>query len=244
MYEQASAVPFIDINPKNSQLLKRLKKAAERLSKYSKKALKKGLSVLKRKEWINEVGKLSKSNQNQIDGSIPIQKKIKTLKRILRNPSDRARRYGLTYQERRTERKLRREVMELRNEIRIKGTLTEKRVGLQAIAYGTMEWFLVYFIRGQNEGINGILKKRGSVIGDGQHTSWIQGNNNVSGRVDSNLCGIKVVAYVYSLTTGQKSHYMRAIYNWHRERKVVILFFLVRFCRETPRYKNKKLRRF
>ena len=53
--EQADAVPFVDLNPRRSALLKKLKKSVADLSEPSKTALKKGLSKSERKECIVEL---------------------------------------------------------------------------------------------------------------------------------------------------------------------------------------------
>ena len=69
---------------------------------------------------------------------------------------------------------------------------------------GTIEWFLMYHIRGQNEGINGILKKRGKIIGDGQHTTWKVGLVPIRNTLKSEIIMIKSCSLVYKMITGQK----------------------------------------
>lgn len=79
---------------------------------------------------------------------------------------------------------------------------------------GTIEWYLVYHIRGQNEGINGIIKKRGDLIGDGQSTSWKISTKHLRNRVKSDLLMIKTSALVYKMITGQTIYSMRFVHNW------------------------------
>jgi hypothetical protein len=127
--------------------------------------------------------------------------------------------------------------MAARREIQDHGTPEEKRVGLQAIALGTIEWYLVYFIRGQNEGINGILKKRGALIGDGQHTSWVIGHATVAGRARGDLAGVCLVALVKVGVARSNAYPMRAIHNWSRRtgrQKSFYVVFLVSFYRLAP----------
>ncbi|OLS14513.1 MAG: hypothetical protein RBG13Loki_1855 [Promethearchaeota archaeon CR_4] len=124
--------------------------------------------------------------------------------------------------------------MAARREILNHGTFEEKRVGLQIIALGTIEWFIVYFLRGQNEGINGLLKKRGALIGDGQHTSWVVGQEVIKGRARGDLAGICVVSLVKVKVTRLNTHPMRAIHNWSQKSKSFWVIFLVSFCRKTP----------
>ena len=126
--------------------------------------------------------------------------------------------------------------MAARQEIQHHGTPEERRVGLQAIALGTIEWFVVYFLRGQNEGINGLLKKRGALIGEGQHTSWMVGHNNIEGRARGDLAGICVVSLVKVRMTKTKTHSMRAIHNWSRKSKSFWIIVLVSLRRITPNY--------
>ncbi len=121
--------------------------------------------------------------------------------------------------------------MAARREILDHGTPEEKRVGLQTIAHGTIEWFIVYFLRGQNEGLNGLLKKRGALIGDGQHTSWMVGQKIIEGRARGDLAGICVVSLIKVKATTTKGHPMRAIHHWSRKGKSFWIIFQVRFYR-------------
>ena len=106
-------------------------------------------------------------------------------------------------------------------------------LGLSLIAHGTIEWFHIYGIRGQNEGINGILKKRDNLIGDGQHTTWIIGNQKIENRIHSNIVYIKAISLVYYITTGKKRHCMRRIYNW-RINHFFIIFVMIDFVGKPP----------
>ncbi len=114
------------------------------------------------------------------------------------------------------------------------GTTYEKKVGLMALMYGKIEWFLIYSIRGQNEGINGILKKRGVLIGDGQHTSWLIDQGILSNRQAIDCVGIKFIACVKFIVTGQEDHFLRFIHNWRHTKRFFCFIILVIFSRETP----------
>ena len=81
------------------------------------------------------------------------------------------------------------------------------------------------------EGINGIIKKRGNIIGDGQHSSWIQGDRTVRNRLNTKIALMKAISLVYFLTTGQTSHALRVYYNWRMSNKSFMLFFIVIYCR-------------
>lgn len=148
-------------------------------------------------------------------------------------------RKGLTIGERQIVKKLRRELMAIRHDIRLHGTSSEKVLGLTPIPIGTIEWHIVYSIRGQNEGINGILKKRGDLIGDGQHTTWLLGNPILSNHLSMDLVGVKIISYAKFIMTGQKKHHLRAIHNWKRDKFFILVFILVIFCRKNS--KNNQL---
>lgn len=203
----------MDINPKNSRLLKKLKEKASALKKYTKKALK-NMPREEKVKWREQVSRISRTSTSVI----PLEKKKKRLKSILRRFGSRATRKGLTLGERQTAKRIRRELMAIRRKIRFHGTVYEKIVGLSAIAHGTIEWLLVYSIRGQNEGINGILKKRGDVIGDCQHTIWQLGNSNLSKHVSMAQVRIKFMVLVKFMITGQKIHHLRRVQNWRRRK--------------------------
>ena len=140
----------------------------------------------------------------------------------------------MTPKERSCEKRLRRKVMKARAIIRQNGTFSEKKLGLSFIAHGTIEWFLVYGIRGQNEGINGILKKRDNLIGDGQHTTWITGNSMIKNRIQSNLLYIKTISLVYYIITGKRRHCMRRIYNWRNDHSFCVIIVVIDFVGKTP----------
>ena len=229
--EQADAIPFIDINPRNSQLLLELKQKSTKLARISKKALKSGLTLLERKQWVGEARCLS----FQMGCSLPLVTKKRYLQKLLRKYAARARYNGLPPVERLREKQLRRQVMKLRAKIRKHGTPAEKKLGLSFIAHGTIEWFLVYGIRGQNEGINGIIKKRDNLIGDGQHTTWIIGNSIIKNRIHSNIVYIKSISLVYFIIMGLQRHCMRRIYNWRKEVHFFVIIFFDRFCRKNPK---------
>lgn len=228
--EAGGAVPFVDLNPRNSELLQAEKEAANALKDLSKKAVKEGLTAEERKEWLGE----AKAASEALGAPVPVEEKKSFLMRILRKFARRARRRGLTPEEQEQEKKARKAVMTARRDIRVHGTPEEKRVGVLAAAFGTAEWYLVYFLRGQNEGINGLLKKRGGLIGDGQHTSWVIGQGVIRGRVDGDLAGICLVALVKVRVSGKAAHPMRAAHNWSRRPKCFWFIFVVRFCRQTP----------
>lgn len=224
--ESMNAVPIVDINPKNSALLKELKEKGIELRKFTKKALKSASRDLKRK--LRE--KLRSISQKR-GKNIPIEEKKSILGGLMRLVGERILLKGLTTRELQTAEQLRNDLMAIRRKIRAGGTSYEKKVGLSALAYGTIEWLLVYSIRGQNEGINGLLKKRGDLIGDGQHTSWLIGREELSGRQTMDSIGIKHVAAVKFIVTGQKDHHLRAIHNWRHSKRFFCFCLLVIFCR-------------
>ena len=162
--EASGSIPIIDINPRASTLLKQLKNAANNLQKLSKKAIKNGLKKHEKKGWIDDV----KHYISQNGGSISFNDKKIELKRVLKNWANYARYHGLSKKEQEDEWMLRKMIANIRRKIRNTGTWAEKKIANTIVMHGTIEWFLIYHIRGQNEGINGILKKRGKLIGDGQ----------------------------------------------------------------------------
>ncbi|MBD3254993.1 MAG: transposase [Candidatus Lokiarchaeota archaeon] len=224
--EAMNAVPIVDINPKNSALLKELKEKGIELRRFTKKALKAASRDLKRK--LRE--KLRSISQNR-GSTILVEEKKSILGGLMRLVGERILLKGLSAGELQTAGQLRNDLMAIRRKIRASGTSYEKKVGLAALAYGTIEWLLVYSIRGQNEGINGLLKKRGDLIGDGQHTSWLIGRDKLSGRQTMDSIGIKHVAVVKFIVTGQKDHHLRAIHNWRHSKRFFCVCLLVFFCR-------------
>ncbi|MBD3340625.1 MAG: hypothetical protein GF353_16070 [Candidatus Lokiarchaeota archaeon] len=163
--------------------------------------------------------------------NIPIKEKKSILGGLMRLVGEHILLKGLTTGELQIAGQLRNDLMTIRRKIRACGTSYEKKVGLSALAYGTIEWLLVYSLRGQNEGINGLLKKRGDLIGDGQHTSWLIGRDELSGRQTMDSIGIKHVAVVKFIVTGQKDHHLRAIHNWRHSKRFFCFCLLVIFCR-------------
>ncbi len=192
---------------------------AEALKEISKKAYE-HLSEDDRISWRAEVQEVSVKNKGQVS----LIKKKHVLSIILKKIAARARRIGLNRKERLKEQKLRKAVMNSRREIRVHGTSKEQKLGLTAIPLGTIEWMLVYATRGQNEGINGIMKKRDSIIGDGQRTSWLHGQDVLKFRSKVIIVGIKIVALVKREITSTVKNCMRRVHNWRKQR--VFLIFL------------------
>lgn len=214
--ELANVIAVGDLNPKNSVLLKKLKDKTHELAKYSRLAFY-SLPFEERKAWIKEVDQFSQ----QYGLQVPLVIKRKELTRILHKYANRARRNGLTYAQQQKEKRLRRELMNIRREIRLYGTKAEQIVGCSTFAHKTIEWFLAYAIRGQNEGINGILKKRGDLIGDGQHQSWLFEHNVIKNRIDVDIISLKVSGLIYSMILGTPLHCMRALHNWRKIKEVI-----------------------
>jgi len=227
--ESFNAVPVVDINPKNSALLKDLKKKGNDLLEFTRKAFKSASKKVKHK-WRRVVRAISKKR----NAPVPLKQKESILRALLTLIGGYILRKGLSAAELQASEKLRAEILSLRRKIRSSGTPYEKKVGLTALLYGSIEWFLIYSIRGQNEGINGILKKRGNLIGDGQHTSWLIGQASISGRQSMDIAGIKYVACVKFLVTGQTEHLLRFIHNWKHNKGFFCIVVLVVFSRETP----------
>lgn len=224
----SGSVPFIDINPRASKLLKTLKQAAANLEDLSKKAIKNGLAPDERKGYLSDLRLYEMKHPRPISYN----EKIKVLKRLLKNWADYARYHGLKPAEQLQEWKFRKKIQICRQIIRTSGTWAENKIAQSIVMQGTIEWFLVYHIRGQNEGINGILKKRGNMIGDGQHTTWGRGLKSVRIRIESEIVMYKTSSLVYKLITGRIRHSMRRIYNWRV--RFYIFIFWTGFYRKTP----------
>ncbi|HME54826.1 MAG TPA: transposase [Candidatus Lokiarchaeia archaeon] len=224
--ETSGAVPFVDINPKNSSLLKQLKDTAESLKAISRKALKE-LPMALRRSWKRDTQQLSKMK----GANVPLHEKEVILQKILRRLAKQARKKGLTIGERSTERRLRKEITKIRRDIRLHGTAHEKKVGLTTVMIGTIEWMLVYAIRGQNEGINGIMKKRGDLIGDGQHTTWLHDHRMLDPHCAAMITGIKTTAMVKWSISGETTRSLRRPHNWRRSRSFFWVVIVVIFCR-------------
>ena len=133
---------------------------------------------------------------------------------------------GLTAKERQKERSLRKKIAIIRRDIKTNGTWPENHLGYTDIIYNTIEWFLVYHIRGQNEGINGIIKKRDALIGDGQKTTWYRGKKNICNKIDSILCMYKYIALVHTELTGNIRNGLCRIHNWKRQRVFLVIFLV------------------
>ena len=230
--ESANSIAFVNVNPKNSARLKALVTSAEALDELSTKAFN-ALTIEERQSWRAEVKAMSMAR----GGPVPLDEKKQVLNKTLRKFAARALRRGLTDEEKRDERRRRDDVTRARREIRVHGTGDEKKLGLTTIPLGTTEWKLVYATRGQNEGINGIVKKREDVIGDGQHTSWLHGAKVIGPRFGAVLAGIKIVALVGHEITGKIKHCMKWMYNWRRPRIIfVFVTYVIIISRETPRF--------
>ncbi len=64
--EAGGAVPFVDINPKNSERLQALKEAARAITDLSKKAVKEGLEPDERKAWLGEARAISEEKGERV----------------------------------------------------------------------------------------------------------------------------------------------------------------------------------
>ncbi|MHA1672596.1 MAG: hypothetical protein ACTSYI_03125, partial [Promethearchaeota archaeon] len=217
---------FFDINPRASKRLKALKDAVTQLQEFSKIAIRYGLTLEQRKKWISEIRDFELKNY----GKLNLDMMEKELKRVLKNWADYARYHGLSAKEQQKEWALRKKIEARRRDIRFHGTIDENKIGCTLIMQGTIEWYLVYHIRGQNEGINGILKKKGSVIGDGQHTSWLRRTKIVRNRIQSEIALIQTSAIVYYLVTDKLTNPMLRIYHWS------VSFFIIFFVEDLVEY--------
>lgn len=224
--ETMNAIPIIDINPKNSVLLKELKEKGSGLLEFVRKAFKTASREVKLK-----LRAVLRSISLKRGSNIPIEEKKSILRALTKIVGQKILGKGLSTKELHIAEQIRREILVLRRKIRKIGTPYEKKVGLTALVYGTIEWLLLYSIRGQNEGINGLLKKRGDLIGDGQHTSWLIGQNWLSNRQMMDTVGIKYIACVKFIVTGQTDHFLRIIHNWRHEQRFFCFVILVIICR-------------
>jgi hypothetical protein len=229
LIELEGKIPLIDLNPRNSHLLKSYKLLVNDLAILSKKAI--GVLTKKdRKRWEAELEEFSKAH----GGQVSFQEKKRYMRVTLENLANKARKLGLSSKERREEQKLRRKVRIKRQEIERKGTAAEKKAALQCLIHGTMEWFLVYGIRGQNEGFYGIAKKRNNLIGDGQHTTWVIGHSKIEGKTAGMITAIKCVAWIRFVVTGDRQGMLCILVNWRHKRVFYLSFFVVIFCRHNP----------
>lgn len=161
-----NVIPIIDINPKNSVLLKELKEKGSNLLEFAQKAFKSASRELKLK-LRSTLLLISKKRWSKI----PLEEKKSILRAMTQIVGQQILSQGLLPKELQIVEQVQRELLALRRKIRRIGTHYKTEVGLTDLIYGTIEWLLIYSIRGQNEGINGLFKKRGDLIGDGQHTS-------------------------------------------------------------------------
>jgi hypothetical protein len=224
--EAQGAVPVVDINPKNSALLKALKEKGSELRELTKKALKVTSREIKASLW-EKLRSLSKRR----GAPIPLEEKKSILGALLRLVGRSLLLKGLSRGELQRAEYLQQEVLSLRREIRKRGTAYEKKIGLAVLPPGTIEWLLVYSIRGQNEGINGLFKKRGDLIGDGQHTSWLIERETLKHRLTMDIVGKKYAALVKVVLTGDKNHALRRIHNWRQKGKFFWFEMVIIFCR-------------
>jgi len=224
--EAANAIPIVDINPKNSVLLKELKEKGSTLLDLARKAFKSASSEAKRK-----VRAVLRSISRKKAFHVPLEEKKSILRAITSLVGQKITKEGLLPEEFQIAEQVERELLKLRRKIRSIGTPYEKKIGLTALVYGSIEWLLIYSVRGQNEGINGLFKKRGNLIGDGQHTSWLIGEGLLSNRQMMDCTGIKYVACIKFIVTGQTEHYLRFIHNWRHDHRFFYVVILVIICR-------------
>ncbi len=229
--EAMNAIPIIDINPKNSSLLQELKEKGNLLLEFARKAYKSASREFKRK-----VRSALRAISEKRASPIPLEEKKSILRAITQVLGQKILKKGLLQEELQIAEQLRHEVLTIRRKIRSRGTPYEKKIGLTALLYGSIEWLLIYSVRGQNEGINGLLKKRGDLIGDGQHTSWLIGQNSLSHRQRMDCVGIKYVAYIKFVVTRQSDHYLRRIHNWRHTTSFFCSVLLVIISRYNPIY--------
>jgi len=178
------------------------------LAEFSRQAFY-SLTLIDRKAWIADVAQFSA----QYGGNVPLSEKKQILMRISHKYANRARR-KLSPGLQQNEQRIRGELMAIRREIRNHGTLAEKVIGCAFLPHKTVEWFLAYALRGKNEGIHGIQKKRGDLIGDGQHPSWLFKGPIINNRLELDLTSLKAAGYVYSQILGTPEHCLRAPHNW------------------------------
>ena len=224
--ENMKAIPLIDINPKNSSFLKKLKNLGSNLMDLTRKALYAIPKEVKEK-FRNDLRSISKSR------TVPpsLEEKKSILRAVTSLLGREFLEKGLSKNELKQAQKIRENILSLRRNIRKHGTTYEKKIGLTPLIYGTLEWLLVYSVRGQNEGINGILKKRGDLIGDGQDTSWLIGRNCLSNRESMDSFALKYSACVNFTVTGKRKHLLRALHNWRHTKEFFYYLILVIICR-------------
>ncbi len=227
--EAADVIPFIDLNMKNSKLSATYKQAVDALTDLSKKAVV-FIDTRRTTSDPRSFKRILRSSHRHY----PIATKKVLLRTLLENVANEARKRGLTRQERHQEKKLRRKIMQIRQQIRKSGTSLEKKVALQAISHRTIEWFLMYRIRGQDEGLYGIIKKQDLLIGEGQHTSWLVGETILNARCQFIFTGLKCVAWIYYGITGNRQRFMCACYNWRHEQHFLFIIYIAFFVGKAP----------
>jgi len=227
--EKNEIIGLVDLNPKNSPVLTQLKQKATELRELSKIALKK-VNLSNRSSWRIRLKKIGL----QSGGSMSFKTKKRQFWDVIHLEALNIRRKGLTSPERRKESRIRKELMQMRKEIKKTGKKSEQRRASSVLAHGTIEWFIVYGIRGQNEGINGILKKKDNLIGDGQHTTWIYGQSKLKNHIGSILTELKCIAWIHYVITGNKMHSLQLIHNWDHISTSFWCIKITIFCRKTP----------
>jgi len=224
--EKMNAIPIIDINPKNSKILKELRELGTKLMKFTQKALQAIPDGVKEK-----LRKDLRSISQKREEPPSLEEKKSILRAITSLLRGEFMEKGLSKREFRRAEAIRDEIVGLRRDIRNHGTAYEKKIGLTPLIYGTLEWLLIYSVRGQNEGINGLLKKRGDLVGDGQHTSWLVGRTSLSNRESMDNFTLKYTACIKYMVTGQKKHLLRALHNWRHSDDFFYYVILVIICR-------------
>ena len=150
--ESMIAIPIIDINPKNSVLLKELKEKGSDLLEIMRKAFKTASREVKLK-----LRAALHSISGKRGSGIPVEEKKSILRALTKIVGQEILSKGLSTKELQIVEQMRREIVILQRKIRKIGTPYEKKVWLTTLVYGTIEWLLIYSIRGQNEGINWIF---------------------------------------------------------------------------------------
>jgi len=224
--EDMNAIPLIDINPKNSVRLKELKELGRDLMEFTRKALQAIPEGVKEK-FLKDLRMISEERE----GTPSLEEKKSILRAITSLLREEFMEKGLSKREFRRAEAIRNKIITLRREIRNHGTDYEKKIGLTPLIYGTLEWLLIYSVRGQNEGINGLLKKRGDLIGDGQHTSWLVGRTSLSNREYMDNFALKYSAHINFMITGERKHLLRALHNWRHNKDFFYYVILVIICR-------------
>lgn len=141
--ESMNAIPIIDINPKNSVLLKELKEKESDLLEFVRKTFKTASREVKLK-----LRAALRSISEKRGAGIPIEEKMSILRALTKIIGQKILSKGLLPKELQIAEQIRRDILVLRRKIRKIGMSYEKKVGLMALVYGTIEWLLIYSIRG------------------------------------------------------------------------------------------------